>query len=79
MTAKFVFGMSDYTVIVDVGTGGFSLMLGILHLCGHVHVFPGIDWCTMAGVLTILQGCNYCWNFTDQSTLSLWLFSLLAV
>ena len=47
-TAKFLFGISDCTVNNDVGTGDFSLVLGILHACGHAHVrshvSPGMDW-----------------------------------
>ena len=31
-TAKFLFGMCDCTVDIDVGTGDFSLVLGILHV-----------------------------------------------
>ena len=37
-TTKFLFGMCDCTVDIDVGTGDFSLVLGILHVCAHVHV-----------------------------------------
>jgi len=36
-TTKFLFGTCDCTVDSDVGTGDFSLVLGILH------VSPGID------------------------------------
>ena len=46
-TTKFLFGMCDSTVSIDVGTGAFSFVLGSLHVCGHVHVrshiFPGMD------------------------------------
>ena len=46
-TAKFLFVMCDRTVDIDVGTGDCSLVLGILHMCGHVHVrsyvSPGMD------------------------------------
>ena len=35
---KFLFGTCDCTVDSDAGTGELSLVLGILHLCGHVHV-----------------------------------------
>ena len=45
--AKFPFGMCDCTVDSDVGTGDFSLVLGILHVCGHSrmrsHVPPDMD------------------------------------
>ena len=34
----FLFGMCDSTVDSDVGTGDFSLMLEILHVCGHAQV-----------------------------------------
>ena len=37
-TTKFLFGMCDCTVDSDVGTGDFSLVPGILHVCGHAHV-----------------------------------------
>ena len=37
-TTKFLFGMCDCTVDSDVGTGNFSLVLGILHVYGHAHV-----------------------------------------
>ena len=43
---KFLFGTCDCTLDSDVGTGDFSLVFGILHLCGHVHmrsyVSPGM-------------------------------------
>ena len=35
---KFLFGMCDCTVDSDVGTCNFTLLLGILHFCGLVHV-----------------------------------------
>ena len=35
---KFLFGMCDYMVDSDVATGDFSLVLGILHVCGHAHM-----------------------------------------
>ena len=38
VTAKFLFGMCNCTVDSDVGTGDFLLMLGIFHMCGHVHM-----------------------------------------
>ena len=37
-TTKFLRGMCDCTIYSDVGTGNFSLVLGILHVCGHAHV-----------------------------------------
>ena len=41
------FGMCDCTVVSYVGMGNFSLILGILHICGHthvrLHVSPGMD------------------------------------
>ena len=37
-TTKFLFGMCNCTVDIDVGTGDFSLLLGILHVSGHAHV-----------------------------------------
>ena len=37
-TAKFLFGMCNCTVDSDIGMGGFSLVLGILHVSGHAHV-----------------------------------------
>ena len=45
---KSLFGMCACTVDSDVGTGDFSLVLGILHVCGlaHVrsHVSLGMNW-----------------------------------
>ena len=45
---KSLFGMRCCTVDIYVDTGDFSLVLGILHVCGqgHMrsHVFPGMDW-----------------------------------
>ena len=38
VTAKFLFGICDCTVKSDVGSGDFSLMLGILHVWEHAHV-----------------------------------------
>ena len=35
---KFLFRMCDCTVDRDVGTGDISLVPGIVHVCGHVHV-----------------------------------------
>ena len=44
---KLLFGMHDCTVDSDVGTGDFSLVLGILRMCGHAHVqshvSPGME------------------------------------
>ena len=46
-TMKFPFGKCNYAVDIDVGTGDFSLLLGILLMCGHAHVrshvSPGMD------------------------------------
>ena len=46
-TTYFLFGICNCTVNNDVGTGDFSLMQGILHVCGFVHVqshvFQGMD------------------------------------
>ena len=44
-TRKLIFGMRDYTVDSDAGTGAFSLLLGTLHACGHVrsNLSPGKD------------------------------------
>ena len=46
-TMKSPLGMWDCTVGSDVGTGDFSLVHGILYVCGHaqvpLHVSPGID------------------------------------
>ena len=45
---EFLSGMCDCTVDSDVGKGDFSLVLGILHESGHVHVrlhvSPDMDW-----------------------------------
>ena len=35
---KFLFGMCHCMVDSDVGMGDFSLVPGILHVCGHAHV-----------------------------------------
>ena len=32
---KFLFGMCNCTVDVDVSRGDFLVVLGILHMCGH--------------------------------------------
>ena len=37
-TTKFLFGMCDCMVDIDVDTGDLALELGTLHVCGHVHV-----------------------------------------
>ena len=46
-TTSFLFGTCDGTVNSDVGMDDFSLMWGILHMCGHTHlqshVSPGMD------------------------------------
>ena len=36
--AKYSFDSCNCMVDKDVGTGDFSLVLGILHVCGHVHM-----------------------------------------
>ena len=38
VTTKLLFGICDCTVDSDVGKGEFSLVLGILHVCGLAHV-----------------------------------------
>ena len=35
---KFLHGTCDCTVTSDVGMGDFSLVLELLHVCGHAHV-----------------------------------------
>ena len=37
-TTKFPFGMCDRMVDKDAGTHHFSLVRGILHVCGHANV-----------------------------------------
>ena len=37
-TTNFQFGMCNCTVDSDVSTGGFPLVLEILHVPGHAHV-----------------------------------------
>ena len=37
-STKSLFGMCNGMVDSDIGTGDFLLMLGILHVCGRVHV-----------------------------------------
>ena len=37
--ANFLLGMCNCTVDSDVGMGDFLLMLGILHMCRHVHKY----------------------------------------
>ena len=55
---EFLFGMRGCTVDSDVNTGDFSLVLGILHVCGHVlvrsHKPPGMD-CLTSTVVNILK------------------------
>ena len=47
VATKFIFDMRDCTVESDFGSDNFSPVLGILHVCGHVHVrsheSPGMD------------------------------------
>ena len=38
VTAKFLFDMCDCMVDIDIGIGDFSLLLGILHMCTHIHM-----------------------------------------
>ena len=38
MTTKFLFGMCSCTVDSDVGMGDLSLVLEVLHECGHSHM-----------------------------------------
>ena len=35
---KLLFGMCKCTVDSDISTGDLSLVLGILHVCRHIHV-----------------------------------------
>ena len=48
-TKKYLFGMCDCVVSNDVGTGDFSLLLAVLHVCGYaymrLHVSPAINCC----------------------------------
>ena len=48
-TTIFLFDMCDFTIDSDVGTIDFSLVLGILYVCGHTHkgshVSPSMDSC----------------------------------
>ena len=37
-TTKFLFGICDCTVDLAAGKGDFSLVLEILHVCGHAHI-----------------------------------------
>ena len=54
VTTKSLFGMCDCTVDIDVGTGDFSLVLGIFHVRGHEHmrsfVSRGMDYTYEQGV-----------------------------
>ena len=47
VTTKFLFGVCVCTSDIDVGTSDFSIVLGILHACGHAqvrsHLSPGLD------------------------------------
>ena len=44
---KLLFDTHNCRVDSDVGTGDFSFVLGILHVCGHAHapshMAPGMD------------------------------------
>ena len=55
---KFLFGMCDCMVDSDVGTGEFSLVLGILHVCGQVHMRSHVS-----------QGMNCCCDEIAKSSL----------
>ena len=54
-TSKFLFDICDYTVDSHIGTGEFSLALGILHVCGHTdvrsHVPPGMECCLQKNIV----------------------------
>ena len=39
---KVVFDMRNYTVDSDVGTGDFSLELGMLQVCGQAHAIARV-------------------------------------
>ena len=56
---NFLFGMYDCTVDSDIGMGDFSLVLGILHMCGHAHVrshvSPGMDCSSKSQTLPKLR------------------------
>ena len=60
-TTKFLLDMRDCIVDSDVGTGDFSLVPGILHVCRQAHlrshVPPGMD-CYLA-----LESRQSCRNF----------------
>ena len=51
VTKKSLFDKCDCTVDSDIQAGDFSLVLGILHVCGHEHmrshVSPGMDCYTV--------------------------------
>ena len=48
---KFLLGFCKCTVDSDFGTGAFSLVLGLLQVCGHSHVrshvSPGMHYFTL--------------------------------
>ena len=55
--AKFLFGMWGCGVDSDVGTGNFSFVLGILHTCGHGHM-----WSHMHGLVTTTKRNSIAWE-----------------
>ena len=42
-TTQFLFCMCNCTVDSEVGTGDFSLVLEILHVCGHAQVRSNVS------------------------------------
>ena len=61
---KFQFDMCHFTVDNDIGTGRFLLAPGILHVCGHTKISPGMD-CNLEKalerVVVRLKTMNYGW------------------
>ena len=55
-TTEFLFDMCNCITDSDIGMGNFSLMLGILHMCGHTHVSSRVSLSTNYNL------CQKSWN-----------------
>ena len=74
-SAKFLSGMWYCTVDSDIGTDDFSLVLRILHVCGHVHVRSHLSPSMLIHPV-VLPGLSVCIVFATRYSLYRLIFRL---
>ena len=58
-TMNFMFGMCNCSVDSDAGTGDFSLVLWILHVCGRVHMQSHVSLSMGSGIHKSVPFCLF--------------------